>query len=96
MFLHFNKKLMKNLILIIVLMIPFCRLHSQITQMVSVMPPYSNKLSDYIASPGKINVMINAPYGMDGIDLNFYMHGSIISADESIIIRTTLIITIIL
>ena len=89
MFLHFNRKFIKQLFLFVVIIVSFCHVQSQsITQMVSVTPPYSNKLSDYIATPGKINVIINAPYGMDGIDLQFYMHGSLISADESIIIRT--------
>lgn len=89
MFLHFNRKIIKQLFLFVVIIVTFCQVQSQsITQMVNVIPPYSNKLSDYIATPGKINVIINAPFGMDGVDLQFYMHGSIISADESIIIRT--------
>lgn len=52
------------------------------------MPPYSNKLSDYIATPGKINVVVIAPYAWDGIDLPFYLHGTIMKTDESVIIRT--------
>ena len=73
MYLHFNRKFFKQLFLFVIIIVSFCHVQSQgITQMVSVTPPYSNKLSDYMATPGKINVIINAPYGMDGIDLQFY------------------------
>ena len=89
MLLHSNKMIIKKLcVFLISLAAVFSSQAQSITQVVSVMPPYSNKLSDYIAAPGKINVTINAPYGWDGTDLQYYMQGAIMSADESIIIRT--------
>jgi len=66
----------------------FCNAQAQTTMSVSVMPPYSNKLSDYTATPGKLNVIINSPYGLDGMDVEYYLLGTIINSDESIIIRT--------
>lgn len=89
MLLHFNHINIKRLLIVLISLAALSNAQAQgITQVVSVMPPYTNKLSDYIASPGKINSIINAPYGWDGMDLNYYMLGSIISADESVIIRT--------
>ncbi len=66
----------------------FCNSQAQmITQNVTVMPPYSNKLSDYITSPGKINSIITGS-GSDRLEFRIYIHGTIMSTDESIIIRT--------
>ncbi len=65
----------------------FCNMRAQITQTVSVMPPYSNKLSDYIASPGKINSIIKCS-GFDKVEFRIFIRGTIMSTDESIIIRT--------
>ena len=70
MLLHSNKMIIKKLcVFLISLAAVFSSQAQSITQVVSVMPPYSNKLSDYIAAPGKINVTINAQYGWDGTDL---------------------------
>lgn len=66
----------------------FCSMQAQITQTVSVMPPYSNKLSDYIASPGKINSIITTTHGFDRLEYKIYIQGTIMSTDESVIIHT--------
>jgi TANFOR domain-containing protein len=60
---------------------------AQLAQTVTVMPPYSNRLSDYIATPGKISSVITVT-GMDWPRFEIYLHGSIISSDESVIIRS--------
>jgi TANFOR domain-containing protein len=60
---------------------------AQLSQTVSVLPPYSNKLSEYIASPGKINSIITA-VGSDVAKFEIYIQGTMMSTDESIVIRT--------
>jgi len=59
---------------------------AQLSQTVTVMPPYSNRLSDYIAAPGKISSIITVT-GVDWPRFEIYLRGSIISSDESVIIR---------
>ncbi|MEA4918702.1 TANFOR domain-containing protein [Proteiniphilum sp.] len=59
----------------------------QVSQTVTVLPPYSNKLSDYIASPGKINSIITVQ-SADNPKFEIYLRGTITSADESIIVKT--------
>ena len=62
---------------------------SQFVQTVNVMPPYSNRLSDYIATPGKIySVITPVATGFDRLEYPVFFHGVIMSADESVIIRT--------
>ena len=59
---------------------------AQLSQTVTVMPPYTNRLSDYIAAPGKISSIITVT-GVDWPRFEIYLRGSIISSDESVIIR---------
>ena len=62
---------------------------SQFVQTVNVMPPYSNRLSDYIAVPGKIHSVITPiTTGFDRLEYPVFIHGVISSNDESVIIRT--------
>jgi len=62
---------------------------SQFVQTVNVMPPYSNRLSDYIATPGKIySVITPVATGFDRLEYPVFFHGVIMSTDESVIIRT--------
>jgi TANFOR domain-containing protein len=60
---------------------------AQLNQTVSVLPPYSAKLSDYIAAPGKISSIITVT-ALDYPKFELYIRGSIMSMDESVIIRT--------
>lgn len=54
MLLHFNHINIKRLLIVLISLAALSNAQAQgITQVVSVMPPYTNKLSDYIASPGK-------------------------------------------
>ena len=84
---HSNLKKIRRLLIVFLSLATLCYTQAQ-AMTVSVIPPYSNKLSDYIATPGKINVIINSRYGYDGLDLEYYLLGSIIKSDESVIIRT--------
>lgn len=62
---------------------------AQFVQTVTVMPPYSTRLSDYTAVPGKIySVITPVATGFDRLEYPVFLHGAIISADESVIIRT--------
>ena len=62
---------------------------AQFVQTVTVMPPYSNRLSDYTAVPGKIySVITPVATGFDRLEYPVFIHGAIISTDESVIIRT--------
>ncbi len=77
-----------------ILFVLFCfsisaTVRSQMIQTVTVMPPYSIKLSDYIASPGKIYSVITVTSPVfDRLEFPVYIHGEIMSMDESVIIRT--------
>ena len=83
-----NKKLWR------ILFVLFCfslsvTVRSQFVQTVAVMPPYSNKLSDYIATPGRIySVVSPATTSFDRTEYRVYFRGVIMSMDESVIIRT--------
>ncbi len=70
-----------------VMMVAALSANAQLSQTVTVMPPYSGKLSDYIASPGKIHSLITVN-GIDWPRFEIYLRGSIMSADESVIIRS--------
>ncbi len=62
---------------------------SQFVQTVNVMPPYSTRLSDYIAAPGKIySVVTPVTTGFDRLEYPVFFRGVIMSLDESVIIRT--------
>jgi TANFOR domain-containing protein len=53
------------------------------------MPPYSNRLSDYIATPGRIQSVITpVSTGFDRLEFPVYIQGVIMSTDESVVIRT--------
>ena len=49
----------------------------QINQTVQVLPPYSNKLDDYFASPGKIVSVITTTGTSITGDYKYYLHGYI-------------------
>ena len=59
----------------------------QINQTVQVLPPYSNNLDDYFASPGKIVSVITTTGTSITGDYQYYLHGYIQSADNSSSIR---------
>ncbi|WP_281800617.1 TANFOR domain-containing protein, partial [Segatella maculosa] len=54
----------------------------QIRQTVQVVPPYTNKLSDYFASPGKIVSVITTTGQSITDDYLYYLYGSIESTDN--------------
>ena len=55
----------------------------QINQTVQVLPPYTNKLSDYFASPGKIVSVITTTGTSITDDYLYYLYGSIESTDNA-------------
>ena len=55
----------------------------QINQTVQVLPPYTNKLSDYFASPGKIVSVITTTGQSITDDYLYYLYGSIESTDNA-------------
>lgn len=87
MFSVFRPQNFRRLLIVLFSLTAIVSAKAQLSQTVSVLPPYSNKLSDYIASPGKINSIITVN-GIDYPKFEIYLHGMIVSADESIIIRT--------
>lgn len=58
-----------------------------ITTIVTVVPPYGNKLSDYTSQPNKIAVILS-PGSQDANKLNLYIEGSITSLNGDIQIYT--------
>ena len=78
-----------RILLVLLCFLLSATVRSQFVQTVAVMPPYSNKLSDYIAVPGKIHSVITpVTTGFDRLEYPVFIHGVIASTDESVIIRT--------
>ncbi len=89
MYSHFNFQNIRRIMFVLTCLFTVTMaVEAQFTQSTAVMPPYSNKLSDYIASPGKINSIITVSSGYDRAEYRIYVHGTLMSTDESIIIRT--------
>lgn len=55
---------------------------SWINQTVQVLPPYTNRLSDYFNTPGRIVSVITTPRLMDTREYRFFIHGYIESAND--------------
>ncbi len=53
-----------------------------ISQTVQVLPPYTNRLSDYFNTPGRIVSIITTPQLQDTREYRFYLHGYIESVDN--------------
>ena len=85
----FKFKIQGRILFVLLCFLLSATVRSQFVQTVTVMPPYSNKLSDYIAVPGKIHSVITpVTTGFDRLEYPVFIHGVIASTDESVIIRT--------